>query len=93
MENQARKKSVEVLSEIYRNAQLALESISDILPAAENDSCTHPPMYLSRDECRIIGRPIGIHRAIAYNIPPEDDNASGGMLYAINTSIYQQAAR
>ena len=31
----------------------------------ENDSCTYPPMYLSRDECRIIGRPIGIHRAIA----------------------------
>ena len=36
MENQARKKSIEVLSEIYRNTQLALESISDILPAAEN---------------------------------------------------------
>ena len=32
-----RKSNEEVLSEIYRNAQLALESISDILPEIEND--------------------------------------------------------
>ena len=37
MENNARKKSVEVLSEIYRNAHLALQSISNILPAVENE--------------------------------------------------------
>ena len=37
MENNARKKSVEVLSEIYRNAHLALQSISNILPAVDND--------------------------------------------------------
>ncbi|MBQ9713919.1 MAG: hypothetical protein IJV83_01205 [Clostridia bacterium] len=37
MENNARKKSVEVLSEIYRNAHLALQSIADILPAVENE--------------------------------------------------------
>lgn len=37
MENNNRKKSVEVLSEIYRNAHLALQSISNILPAVENE--------------------------------------------------------
>ena len=37
MEHNARKKSVEVLSEIYRNAHLALQSISNILPAVENE--------------------------------------------------------
>lgn len=31
----------------------------------ENDSCTYPPMYLSREKCRIIGRPMGLVRAIA----------------------------
>lgn len=37
MSNQI-KKTEEALAEIYRNAQLALESISDILPAAEEDA-------------------------------------------------------
>ncbi len=37
MENQARKKTEEALAEIYRNAQLALQSISNILPAVENE--------------------------------------------------------
>ena len=31
------KKSEELLAEIYRNCQLALESISDILPAVEHE--------------------------------------------------------
>ena len=37
MENQDRKKTEEALAEIYRNAQLALESISDILPETEDE--------------------------------------------------------
>ena len=37
MENQDRKKTEEALAEIYRNAQLALESISDILPQVEDE--------------------------------------------------------
>ncbi len=37
MENQACKKTEEALAEIYRNAQLALQSISNILPAVENE--------------------------------------------------------
>ena len=32
-----RKKSEEILAEIYRNVQLALESISDILPEVEDE--------------------------------------------------------
>ena len=36
MEQKTLKKPEEALSEIYRNAQLALESISDILPAVED---------------------------------------------------------
>ncbi len=38
MENQACKKTEEALAEIYRNAQLALQSISNILPAVENEA-------------------------------------------------------
>ncbi len=37
MDNQACKKPEEALAEIYRNAQLALQSISNILPAVENE--------------------------------------------------------
>ncbi len=37
MENQACKKTEEALAEIYRNAQLALQSISNILPAVNNE--------------------------------------------------------
>ncbi len=37
MDNQACKKPEEALAEIYRNAQLALQSIADILPAVENE--------------------------------------------------------
>lgn len=36
MENSTRKKAEEVLAEIYRNAQLALESIADLLPVVED---------------------------------------------------------
>lgn len=36
MENKATKKVEEALAEIYRNAQLALESISDILPETDD---------------------------------------------------------
>lgn len=38
MEKQAIKKTEEALAEIYRNAQLALQSISDILPAVEDET-------------------------------------------------------
>ena len=37
MEKQAVKKTEEALAEIYRNAQLALQSISNILPAVEDE--------------------------------------------------------
>ena len=36
MEHQDKKKTEEALAEIYRNAQLALESISDILPETQD---------------------------------------------------------
>ena len=38
MEKQACKKTEEALAEIYRNAQLALQSISNILPAVEDET-------------------------------------------------------
>ena len=37
MENQKYKQTEEALAEIYRNAQLALVSISDILPSVEDE--------------------------------------------------------
>lgn len=36
MENQSHKKTAEALAEIYRNTQLALQSISNILPQVED---------------------------------------------------------
>ena len=49
MENNARKKSVEVLSEIYRNAHLALQSISNILPAVENEEIKKESVELEKN--------------------------------------------
>ena len=37
MENQTHKKTEEALAEIYRNAQLALQSIADILPQVDDE--------------------------------------------------------
>ena len=37
MENQSQKKTAEALAEIYRNAQLALQSISNILPQVDDE--------------------------------------------------------
>ncbi|MBQ8295798.1 MAG: hypothetical protein IJX87_05135 [Clostridia bacterium] len=37
MEHQDKKKTEEALAEIYRNAQLALQSIADILPEVEDE--------------------------------------------------------
>ncbi|MBQ7368099.1 MAG: hypothetical protein IJW60_00125 [Clostridia bacterium] len=36
MENETKKQSEEILAEIYRNAQLALQSIADILPQVDD---------------------------------------------------------
>ena len=36
MENQEKKKSEEILAEIYRNAQLAIQSIANILPQVDD---------------------------------------------------------
>ena len=37
MENENKKQSEEILAEIYRNAQLALQSIADILPQVDDE--------------------------------------------------------
>ena len=49
MENQARKQTEETLAEIYRNAQLALQSISNILPAVEDDA-TREELHRQHEE-------------------------------------------
>lgn len=49
MENQTRKKTEEALAEIYRNAQLALQSIADIMPQVE-DSETRAELELQHEE-------------------------------------------
>ncbi len=48
------KKSEEVLAEIYRNSQLALQSISDILPEAE-DSDVREELLRQHEEYERIG--------------------------------------
>lgn len=45
MENNDYKKSEEILAEIYRNAQLALQSISDIMPQVDDEEVKNELVY------------------------------------------------
>ncbi|MBQ8685919.1 MAG: hypothetical protein IJ514_07090 [Clostridia bacterium] len=49
MENQTHKKTEEALAEIYRNAQLALQSIADVLPQVE-DSEVKDELHAQHEE-------------------------------------------
>lgn len=49
------KKSEEILAEIYRNCQLALESISDILPETEDEELKAEIMHQHEEYERISG--------------------------------------
>lgn len=50
MEQQTRKKTEEALAEIYRNAQLALTSIADILPEVEEDEEIKTELHAQHEE-------------------------------------------
>ena len=50
MENQTCKQSEEILAEIYRNAQLALTSISDILPEVGEDMKLKQELHYQHEE-------------------------------------------
>ena len=45
MENQDKKQAEEILAEIYRNAQLALQSIADILPQVDDQEVRNELVY------------------------------------------------
>ena len=66
MEKQVCKKTEEALAEIYRNAQLALQSISNILPAVEDEtlrdilSRQHESYEHFSAKASIIARDMGI---------------------------------
>ena len=49
MENQDKKQAEEILAEIYRNAQLALQSIADILPQVDDEK-TKEELHLEHEE-------------------------------------------
>lgn len=50
------KKSEEILAEIYRNCQLALESISDILPEVEDEELKTEIMRQHEEYEKICGK-------------------------------------
>lgn len=50
MEHQDRKKTEEALAEIYRNAQLALTSIADILPEVGEDEKVKEELHAQHEE-------------------------------------------
>ena len=50
------KKSEEILAEIYRNCHLALESISDILPAIEDEGLKAETLHQHEEYERISGK-------------------------------------
>ena len=57
MENEAkRKKTEEVLAEIYRNCQLALQSIADILPETEDEKLKQEISLQHEEYEKICGR-------------------------------------
>ena len=67
MEQKDRKKTEEALAEIYRNAQLALTSISDILPEVEDDEKLKEELRAQHEEyekfsarAAILARDLGI---------------------------------
>ena len=49
MENQDKKQAEEILAEIYRNAQLALQSIADILPQVDDEKVKEE-LHLEHEE-------------------------------------------
>lgn len=49
MENQDKKQAEEILAEIYRNAQLALQSIADILPQVDDEQVKEE-LHLEHEE-------------------------------------------
>ena len=49
MENQSHKKTAEALAEIYRNTQLALQSISNILPQVDDEE-TKNQLFAQHEE-------------------------------------------
>ena len=67
MEHKDRKKTEEALSEIYRNAQLALVSIADILPEVGEDEQIKAELHAQHEEyekfsarASILARDLGI---------------------------------
>lgn len=67
MEQKDRKKTEEALAEIYRNAQLALTSIADILPEVDGDEKVKEELHAQHEEYEkfsaracIIARDLGI---------------------------------
>ena len=50
MEQKDKKQTEEALAEIYRNAQLALTSIADILPEVENDEELREELHAQHDD-------------------------------------------
>ena len=67
MEQKDRKKTEEALAEIYRNAELALTSISDILPEVEDDEKLKEELRAQHEEyekfsarAAILARDLGI---------------------------------
>ncbi len=50
MENKVKKKTEEALAEIYRNAQLALTSIADILPEVGDDEEVKAELHAQHEE-------------------------------------------
>ena len=67
MEQKDRKKTEEALAEIYRNAQLALTSIADILPEVDGDEKVKEELHAQHEEYEkfsaracMIARDLGI---------------------------------
>lgn len=72
-DNQNVKKDSEVLAEIYRNAQLALTSISDILPAVEDEGIRNEIIREHDEYERISGEAASL--AKKYNLELKEPGA------------------
>ena len=67
MENEAkRKKTEEILAEIYRNCQLAIQSIVDILPETEDEELKKEIGAQHEEYEKICGRAAAIAKKQGY---------------------------
>ena len=87
------KKSEEILAEIYRNCQLALESISDILPEIEDEGIKAEILRQHEEYEKICGRAACLARDKALELKEPNPMKKAMMWGSIKMSTLKDGSR